>query len=61
MANTNKEPNLVRAYLDKRDETRQPVWHVYPTRQLCTGLGCKLCKEARELHRLKGAPDGGGS
>lgn len=49
MANTNKEPNLVRAYLDKRDEMRAPCYHIITygnrvgQRVRCTGPRCEWC------------------
>lgn len=55
MANTNKEPNLVRAYLDKRDEMRAPCWHVnhWTGRRIqCTGKGCPICKEKRRVDEI---------
>ena len=58
MANVNKEPNLVRAYLDKREEMRKPVWHIFPNpepnmpaRRICTGKDCRWCKEAQGWKR----------
>ena len=47
MANTDKEPNLVHAYLDKRDEMRQPCYHIDPEtgeKTPCTGKDCPCCK-----------------